>query len=259
MERIRKSRASTSEAARKYRQDGHDDALKFAQAIGLDIDYQNDHIAKKDVVDKSGDTHSVKSGKKKWQIFLYGVNRFKNDNSFRAMNGIGDILINCINSFPNERSVYENDKSKYKEILATNMVTLAEKLQEKYRLSAFINKSMFNGGEVNYLTIYENNKFHVFWGKEVEKLMSEKLEVTNSIARTAGQYSNQKVLLRYKGVNLGEIEMRNDSDVHYREVRFNMYKAKVVNLLFENILTKTAYNEDVIMYGEAIKKFGKWK
>jgi hypothetical protein len=37
----------------------------------LSNDYQNDVQAKKDVIDFNGDSHSVKSGKKRWQIFLY--------------------------------------------------------------------------------------------------------------------------------------------------------------------------------------------
>jgi hypothetical protein len=52
--RIRKSRASSSDEARRYRQQGHDDALAFALAIGLNEDYKNDAKAKKDVIDPSG-------------------------------------------------------------------------------------------------------------------------------------------------------------------------------------------------------------
>lgn len=79
---IRKTRASSSDEARRYRQQGHDDALLFALAIGLSEDYKNDAKAKKDVIDPSGDSHSVKSGEKKWQIFLYRLNRFKSDPFF---------------------------------------------------------------------------------------------------------------------------------------------------------------------------------
>ena len=49
------------------------------------------------------------------------------------------------------------------------------------------------------------------------------LSIDNSRARKAGQYSDQKVLLKYKNkrgisINLGKIELRNDSDTYYREV-----------------------------------------
>jgi hypothetical protein len=55
---IKKSRASSSEDARKYRQSGHDDALKFALAIGLNKDYQNDAHARSSDVGKGGQVYN---------------------------------------------------------------------------------------------------------------------------------------------------------------------------------------------------------
>ncbi len=256
--RIRKSRASSSDEARRYRQQGHDDALFFALAIGLSEDYQNDPKAKKDVIDPSGDAHSVKSGEKKWQIFLYGLNRFESDPFFRVMNGMGQLLIDCIKSFPATFEEYQRNKAKAKRRLRPHMVALAEKLQDKHRLRAFIGKSIFNGGEVNYLTVYEKKKFHVFWGKEVERVMAESLEVANSKARQAGQFPDQKVIFKFGGTNLAELEMRNDSPTHYREIRFNMVKPKAMKLFFAKITHTQNYNDKVILYGEAIKHFGHW-
>jgi hypothetical protein len=256
--RIRKSRASSSDEARRYRKQGHDDALLFALSIGLNEDYKNDAQAKKDVIDPSGDAHSVKSGKKKWQIFLYGLNRFQNDAFFNVMNGMGQLLIDCIKSFPETFEEYERNKVEAKEKLRSHMVALADKLQDKRRLRAFIGKSMFNGGEVNYLTVYEKNKFHVFWGKEVEQVMTDNLEVTNSKARQEGQFPEQKVVFKFGDTNLAELEMRNDSPNHYREIRFNMVKPKAMKLLFSKIATAHNYNDKVILYGEAIKHFGRW-
>ncbi len=254
--KITKTRASTSGSARKYRQQGYDDALLFALSIGLNEDYKNDAKAKKDVIDPSGDAHSIKGGQKKWQIFLYRASRFE---EFRAMNGMGELLISCINSFPPNYDDYQKDKTEAKEKLRPNMVALADKLKDRYRRKAFISKSMFNGGEVNYLTVYDNGKFCVFWGKEVEQVMTDNLQVTNSQARQAGQFPEQKVILRYEGTNLGEIEMRNDTAIHYREIRFNMIKRKAMNLLHSKITLKRNYNDEVIMYGEAIKHFGRWQ
>jgi len=256
--RIRKSRASSSDEARRYRQKGHDDALLFALFIGLNEDYKNDAKAKKDVIDPSGDSHSVKSGEKKWQIFLYSLNRFENDAFFRVMNGMGQLLIDCIKSFPETYHEYEQNKASAKERLQPHMVALATKLQDKHRLRAFISKSMFNGGEVNYLTVFQDAKFHVFWGKEVEHVMADNLEVANSQARQAGQFPEQKVIFRFEGTNLAELEMRNDSPTHYREIRFNMVKPKAMKMLFSKITPKEYFNEHVILYGEAIKHFGRW-
>jgi len=256
--KLKKTRASTSDQARQYRQQGHDDALLFALTIGLEKDYKNDHKAKKDVIDPSGDAHSVKSGKKKWQIFLYGLGRFESDSFFKVMNGMGQLLIDCIKSFPKSFDEYQSNKASAKEKLRPHMVALAEKLKNKNRLKAFISKSMFNGGEVNYLTILDDDMFHVFWGKEVEQVMADNIEVTNSQARQLGQFPEQKVVFKYQGVNLGEIEMRNDSKGHYREIRFNMNKPKAMKLLYKNIITKKYFNDNVIVYGDAIKKFGRW-
>lgn len=252
---MRKKRALTSDAARSVRQKGHDDALAFALSIGLGNDYKNDHQAKKDVIDSSGDAHSVKSGEKKWQVFLYGIGRFKSDHAFSAMNGIGDILIRCITSFQPTFEEYQKDKISAKERLRTSMRELADKLQDKRRLSAFLNKSLFNGGEVKYLTVKQNNFFHVFLNTDVVEALIKNLEVCNSTARRPGEISEQKVLLRYEGVNLGEVEMRNDSQIHYREIRFNMLKPKVMKLLFTEITPKKEYNSKVFLYGKAIKKF----
>lgn len=253
---VRKKRASSSDQARSKRQEGHDNAKLFALLLGLPNDYQNDLKAKKDVIDPSGDAHSLKSGQKKWQIFLYSEGRF---DEFRVMNGIGEILINCINSFPLSYDEYVINKNKAKQLLRPHMVELAQKLSDKRRLKAFIEKSMFNGGEVNYLTILDDSKFHVFHHKDVCDVMSEQLTVTNSQARKLGETPEQKVVFKYQGVTLGEVEMRNDSPKHYREIRFNMMKPKAMKLLFENISAKSDFSDAIVVYGQAIKKFGKWQ
>lgn len=141
------SRASSSERARSYRQAGHDNALKFALAIGLTRDYQNDKTAKKDVIDPSGDAHSVKSGEKKWQIFLYRRNRFKSDDGFQALNGVGTLLIRCIDAFPPSFEEYKRNQKIAKERLRTPMCELKDRFQRKALLRAFLAKAIFNGGE----------------------------------------------------------------------------------------------------------------
>jgi len=253
----RRRRASSPDQAREYRQRGHDDALEFAVAIGLSSDYQNNPIAKKDVIDPWGDAHTVKSGEKKWQIFLYGLGRFWRDDTFGAMNGIGDTLAACIHSFPPDFQAYQRDKQSAKERLRKPMRKLAELLQDKRLLRQFISASLFNAGEVNYLTAKHEGVFHVFLNQDVVRVLSENLEVCNSKARTAGQMPEQKVLFRWGGVNLGELEMRNDSVVHYREMRFNMIKPKIMGLLFSAIPLTSQYNDRVRVYGNASRQFGR--
>ncbi len=256
--KVRKKRGLSSENARIIRQRGHNDALEFAMAIGLTRDYKNDLKAKKDVIDRSGDGHSVKSGKKKWQIFLYGLVRFEENVGFASMNGIGDLLIECIKAFPSTFEKYQQGKDTAKQRLRIPMVKLAEKLQKRILLKAFLDKSIFNSGEVDYLTVKYDELFHVFYCKDVLNVMCDNLEVCNSRVISSGNVPEQKVLLRYKGKNLGEIEMRNDSPVHYRQVRFNMIIPRVMSLLFEKIQSRKAYSQRVLVYGNASKRFGRW-
>jgi len=254
-----KRKAMTTEKARQVRQQGHDDALAFALLIGLDNDYKNDSKAKKDVIDLSGDAHSVKSGAKRWQLFLYGINRIKEDDFFQTMNGIGQLLIECINAFPLSFTVYQANKKRAKENLRTSMRKLAELLQEKRRVRSFINKAMFNGGEVNYLTVRHNNIYHIFLNKDVVRVFVDEVEVKNSQARSLKEFSEQKVIFKYNNHNLCELKIRNSGENHYREVLFVMNKLKMMDLLFEKIPQTKTFNKSVLVYGEASKKFGNWK
>jgi len=252
-------RGLSSEDARKVRQKGHDDAYEFAMLIGLENDYQNDIVAKKDVIDLSGDAHSVKSGNKKWQLFLYGINRFRNDDFFQTMNGIGQLLIKCIEAFPEKFDDYTKNKQEAKEKCRIPMRELKDLLQEKRRVRSFINKSMFNGGEVNYLTVRHHDIYHVFLNKDVIKVFADAVTVENSQARSAKQVPEQKVIFKYNGINLAELEMRNDSPIHYRQIRFNMIKPRMMNLLFDKIPLTKKFSNEVFIYGDACKKFGNWQ
>lgn len=234
------------------------DAKDFAKSIGLDDDYLNDPKAKKDVIDKSGDSYSVKSGEKKWQIFLYSERRFRRDYSFMAMNGVGQLLLKCIQCFPGSFRKYSEHKKLYKNNLQQPMIKLCNKLRDKKRLAAFIDKAMFNSGEVNYLAIKHENKFHIFWSRDVIGILSDNLRAENSQARTTKQNPNQKVVFKIDKT-YGEIEMRNDSEIHYREVKFWLNKKLVVNLLLGKIKKVYNYSDNVLVYGEAIKRFGRWK
>ena len=114
----------TSQKASYVKKQGHQDAKEFAVLIGLSNDYQNDPRAKKDVIDQNGDAHSLKSGSGYWQIFLYGATRFQSDVAFKAMNGIGNIMLNCINAIPEKKENYQEKKHYYKTIIAQYMLEL---------------------------------------------------------------------------------------------------------------------------------------
>ena len=253
----RRRRASTSEQARAYRQSGHDDALRFALLIGLESDYRNDKAAKKDVIDPSGDAHSLKSGKKKWQIFLYGRSRFERDDGFQALNGVGSLLVHCIDAFPPRYEDYRGNEIAAKERLRTPMRELRDRFQRKALLRAFLMKAIFNGGEVNYLTVKDDDRYHVFRNRDVIRVMGEAFSVENSKA-FAGGPPEQKVLFKHLGRNVGELEMRNDSPAHYQEVRFNMLKPRAMELLYGAIQNHEEFSAEIVVYGEAIKSFGNW-
>lgn len=59
----------------------------------------------------------------------------------------------------------------------------------------------------------------------------------------------------------GEIEVRNDSEVHYRELKFWLHKKHTLSLLLQFITEKQPYNKEprIILMGNAIKSFNKRK
>src|SRR3989338_7038679 len=252
---MKKRRAMTAEKARFVRAEVHKDALEFALAIGLKSDYKNDLKVKKDVIDQAGDAYSVKSGQKRWQIFLYGKNRFETDNAFQSMNGIGQLLIECINLYPDSFTDYQKNKKACKEKLGLLMKQLFDKFQEKRRVKTFLEKALFEGSQVNYLVIKQNGIFNVFTARNVIDVFADNLDVRNSKARNKTQTSDQKVIFKYKDKNLGELEMRNSGFNHYKEVLFVMNKKQVLDLLLNNIKVRGKYKGKILLYGDADKKF----
>lgn len=252
-----KKRAMSSEKASYVKRQGHADAREFAELLGIGKEYKSDLKAKKDVIDWDGNSYSVKSGEKKWQIFLYGKTRFEEDYTFRGMNGLGELFMKCIDSFPVSRAEYLKNKYVYKLQLQGPMRSLAERLKDHRLLAAFIDKGMFNSGEVDFLVIKDNEKFHVFWGKEVVQVLSRRFEVENSKSRGKDQLDAQKVVFKVSGITYGEIEMRNDSEVHYREVKLWLGKKHTFDLLKEEIKDSESLNNRIILYGRAIKKLHK--
>jgi len=257
----RKKRAMTPEQARRVRQSGHDDAKEFAFLIGLPSDYQNNPQAKKDVVDLCGDTHSVKSGEKKWQIFLYSPSRFENDPIFKRLNGLGELLTKCLDVFPNSDE-YKRDKKRYKNLLRVPMMELKDRLQNKDTLRAFLEKSFFNAGEVTYLTIKNGNSFHIFHANDVINILTNNIKVENSLGELKVVFkvvnTNSKTCKRFPLVTIGEIEMRNDSEVHFKEVKFWMNKDKTFDLLAANVIPKKNAKPRLFVYGKALKTFRKY-
>ncbi len=252
-----KKKAMTSEKASYVKRKGHADARKFAGLLGIGKEYRSEPQAKKDVIDLEGHSYSVKSGEKKWQIFLYGKTRFEKDYTFRGMNGLGELFLQCIESFPESRVDYLKNKELYKKHLQKPMRELCQRLKEKRLLAAFIDKGMFNSGEVDFLVIKEGEVFHVFWSREVVDVLTNNYEVENSKARGKNQFDDQKVIFKVLSKTHGEIEMRNDSKVHYREIKFWLDKKLTFSLLKSQIKRVENIAKRVILYGKAINKLSK--
>ena len=256
-------RAMSSEKASKVKRRGHEREREFARLMGIEESYENDKKAKKDVIDFNGDGHSVKGGKW-WQIFLYSPNRIQKDYGFLAMNGIGELILDCLNVFPPSRAEYLTDKNRYKIALQTPMRELKERLCEKNRLKAFLSKAIFNGGEVQFLTVFvkDDAEICIFYFEDVVETLAQYLTVQNSGAKRAGEFEAQKVLFKLNGVNVGEIEVRNDSDIHYREIKFRFNAQKITHLLCEKIFDydcpnaiNGVPNERILRFGKAMKRF----
>jgi len=251
-ENLPKRRAMTPDNARMVRQQGHDAEAEFAELVGGRVNVYGIG-RKKDVIDKQNNIHSVKSGNKKWQIFLYGSQRLQKDIDFQA----SDLLFECLNCFPDKRSDYLTDKTKYKILLQATMKKLKDYLNQDKNKIIFFKKAFLNNGEVDYLTIKEAEVFHIFEGDEAIYLLSESTTVENSQAKRITQMDEQKVIFKLlsNGTTIGEIELRNDSEIHYREIKFWMDREKTLKLLKEKIMgLKTRYDR-AIVHGKAISKF----
>jgi len=240
-------RAMTHEKASYVKIKGHLDAREFAILLGMGKEYRSEPQAKRDVIDYEGHSYSVKSGEKKWQMFLYGKTRFENDYTFKGMDGIGDLFLKCINSFPKRRVEYVKNKALYKQKLQKHMRELCKRLHDERILKAFIDKSIFNSGEVDFLVIKEKEIFHVFWSREVVDTLAKNYKVENSKSRSSSQYDDQKVVFKVGGLTHGEIEMRNDSEIHYREVKFWLNKQLTHNLLCAEVKPRQSLNERIIL------------
>ena len=281
MELSKSFRGSSSDQATKYKKKGHKDEELFSALIKGQV---ISGTGKADVIDSNKHTYSVKGGAKKWQIFLYGENRFIEDKGFHFSN-IGNFFLDSLNSFPKEYSLYKSDKEKAKKklldfyelnnkkpILVEDYLQvignsnqylnskillmevnkkIKEVLSEKDNLKKFLMKSIFDGENVDFWSIKDNELFLVFDREEAVEVLSSSLTADLSKQTTGRQdditLAGQKVLLKSKN-NVVEIEVRNDSDKHYRQIRFNMIREKTIDILKRYFNEKKIFNDKVRFY-----------
>ena len=168
------------------------------------------------------------------------------------------------------KALGKNVYIKSKEDLAISTSMVCNALQDKMFLREFLMEALFNNQEVDFLAIRDDTyikdkKFRIFEREEVIEILSQKLEPSVSQAGKVPEDYNvgsQKTLLCYKkdngkDKNIVEIEIRNDSSTHYRQVRFNMYSRDTLHLLLKELDKKPSksINQSVIAYGKAVSKF----
>ena len=248
----------SSEVASQKKISGHLVEEEFAKLIGGQVN-KGSKQAKKDVIDKQHNFHSVKSGSW-WQIFLYSKTHWEKNTVFKGLGKISKLMIECLDAFPAKRSEYTKNKSKYKVLLAKPMQKLLKELKKPRIMPAFLSKAIFNDGEVEFLTIKrKDNSFHVFSRNDVINTLCKNFILANSLARRPGQHDAQKVLFKLQNskgtpVNTGEIEVRSESDVHYVRMKCRFNAGKIFNLLSTEIGGKKKYKRRVYVYGSAAKK-----
>jgi hypothetical protein len=286
---INRRRAPSSEVSREKKLVGHKIEVEYAALIG---GFAIGGRGKGDVKDKLGRLHSVKSGKK-WQIFLYRPDRIESSVYLNVLKPCLDAFTTDYKIYLNDRvkcikfkedyvrklgksaaKSLSNDKVKSilgsnqymcaKEKLALATAKVCSKLQDKKFLFRFLGEAMFNSLEVSFLAVKEGESFKVFAASDVLNVLVKKITPSNSRAGYVPEDYNvngQKVLLTYfngnKQKNFVEIEIRNDSDVHYREVRFNMYSKDFLSIMLAQDvkLPFVKHSKNVTLFGEAIHFF----
>ena len=234
--KVRRSRASTPDQAREYRQAGHNEEDLLVLLYGWNK--PQNHIGKTDLIDELNNRYSVKKGSAKhWQIFLYKINRLENDPFLRKINhdnvgNFSELIVEGLKCFPEDFADYKGEKKHIAKLefasTINQLLNLFDIDENKFK---FLDFAFFNSGEVDYLVVSEeangSKNFLKFEREEFLNYFGENFVVEGSKGRRQGEYDNQKILFKHKSskdnkvVNFIELEYRNDSKTHYRELRCN--------------------------------------
>ena len=256
-------RAMTSAHASEVKVSGHWNEDDFASLIGGEIN-QGSHLDKKDVIDCQHRFHSVKAGTW-WQIFLYGRERLATNTILQGIGEVADIMVACLDAYPATYEDYLLDKTSAKLNLQPFMRQLRDELEQPRVFRAFLDKSLFDGGNADYLSVFlgpantspEAKEFHIFHKTDVVDALSGDIILLNSKGRREGEMDDQKVTLRSKlhRRNIGELEDRHDSRVHYKEMKFRLNSAGVFGILDSAIPLRSQITPQLVTYGRAVRTF----
>ena len=256
-----KRRAMTSAHASEVKTSGHINEQHFAELIGGQVN-RGSHKDKKDVIDKQHRSHSVKAGTW-WQVFLYSRERLLTNTIFQGIGSVADLMVACIDAYPEQYSNYLSNKIEAKRRLQPAMRSLLEELSQPKILGAFLNKALFDGGNADFLSVYlgpakdnkETKEFNIYYKDDVVDALLSNIELRNSKARKNNEMDDQKVTFRsnLQRKNIGEIEDRHDSSGHYREMKFRLNAHGVVHILNSHINTRQRLSTQIIAFGRAIR------
>lgn len=256
-------RAMTSAHASDVKVSGHRNEEDFASLIGGQVN-QGFHLDKGDVIDAQHRFHSVKSGTW-WQIFLYGRERLVTDTILQGLGEVANIMIACLDAYPATYDEYVADKLTAKLNLQPQMRRLRAELENTRVFRAFLDLSLFDGGNADYLSVFlgpanhnpQEKVFHIFHKTDVVDALSQDITLLNSKGRRAGQMDDQKVTLHstLHGKNIGELEDRHDSPVHYREMKFRLNAGDVFEILDLFMIDRRRLAPQLITYGRAGRMF----
>ena len=174
-------RGSSSEQASRKKKEGHKWEKVFAELIGGDL-ATGKATRKTDVLGPDRKTYSVKgaSTNGKWQISLYGINRFREDADFNKISNLGKLYVEYLECFPEKenKDKYFIDKNPIGSNIAMKKRGLRKKIRKNIRIndttilvSCFDHTTGF-GGILNYAAYYrfwydlfvlqEQNPDHLF-------------------------------------------------------------------------------------------------
>jgi len=245
---IKKHGMSSTKASR-VKKVGHRKEAAFADCINGEV--ISGHY-KKDVKDCNGNYHSVKGGgeikgsdegKGKWQIFLYNINKFKDNSKFKG----SDIFIKILETFPESYNDYKHNKIDTKKKIEPHMKKLKILLSNEETERRFLKRSFFGTNKkVKYLVIHHFDMFYVFDSKETIDVFVNHLVIDNSS-------TFQKVVFKYDDAIAAEIEVRTTNDGKYPSILFNMLKLKACKILHENIALSEQIKPNLRVYGKALE------
>lgn len=250
----------TSAKASSTKTIGHENEDHFAELIGGVV--VGDGQEKTDVIDQQGNSHSVKGGNQ-WQIFLYGRDRFVTNTEFQGIGNVAELMIACLDAFPEDRGDYLIDKRYFKKQLQEPMRELCAEIRKPGIFPELLSKAFFNGDEVDYFSVLPPNIdrklpahekcFHVFSADDLIDIFSTRLEIANSRKIKRTDMAAQKVIFRYRRLNIAEIEVRNDSKQNYRLMKCRFQPLRAFPML--DVLERFSLNENIYVRGSARDTF----